>query len=382
MQVKNIEEYNPENYGCYAVTSVKDDFLLYTIHPEGLLEYINYDVYSIGSKFLLAFKEYNTKKTDYVYRIVSETETEEIDFQTYEILKDIIDGSYDTDKNVFILMNSVSIPALLSSNTYYGVLSADERCDTETFGPVGFRDLSDGSGLPVVDIPLYVNSETVSSTCCVNSMGNIHILRTTFKKDLPDAAFRNRAGVTGNARTLSLALKMAYDWAQSSKDPWNNQSTIAINCSNFIDNINISNEVIEELKQLQIPGPVELYLSGHSNPREYKEEILEMPPLFKKWFLSRIRYESLGSLANAYPEALDIDPEMIKKETDFFDETIEYYCLINELDVTSITMEEIINHVQNIFADNNLTRNSELFNFNKINSLVNIIKKKSIQNNL
>ena len=39
MQFKSAQEYNPLNYACYAVTSVKEDFTLNTVHPGGLQEY-------------------------------------------------------------------------------------------------------------------------------------------------------------------------------------------------------------------------------------------------------------------------------------------------------------------------------------------------------
>lgn len=375
MQVQNPEEYNPENYGCYAVTSIVDEFVVHKIYPDGPVEYLDYDIYSIGNKKLLAFKKFNIAQTDYVYVISSSTETEQIDFQTYENFKDVIDGSYDVGKNIFIIMNSVSMPDVLSAKKYEGILSEDKRCDNDTFGPDSFRDLDDGSGLTIVDYTEYLNSGLDSTTCIFNSMGNIHVLRTQFKKDLPDEAYRNRAGVSGNARTITLALKMVYDWAQCSKSPWNDQSQVAIKCSNFIDEIKIPDEVIEELKSFQIASPIELYLSGDDNPRAYKEEILEMPPLFKKWFLLRIRYQSLNSLFHNYPEKLDIDSTMLEKEKSFFNEVIEYYCMTNNLDSTSITGKEIISHYGELFSEKNLTRDSILFDADAMNSVPNVALK-------
>ena len=41
MIYKNIEDYNPAFYACYATTSIKEDFKIYTVHPSGLKEYEN-----------------------------------------------------------------------------------------------------------------------------------------------------------------------------------------------------------------------------------------------------------------------------------------------------------------------------------------------------
>ena len=55
MIYKNTEDYDPSLYACYAITNIKEDFKIYTVHPSGLREYEHYDVYEIENKTLIAF---------------------------------------------------------------------------------------------------------------------------------------------------------------------------------------------------------------------------------------------------------------------------------------------------------------------------------------
>jgi hypothetical protein len=88
MGKKTIEEYDPSNYACYALTAVKEDFTLSLVLPNGLQEYTNYDTYDIGNKTLIALTKAVFFITDFVYRLVSENYTEDILYENYEFLVD------------------------------------------------------------------------------------------------------------------------------------------------------------------------------------------------------------------------------------------------------------------------------------------------------
>jgi len=147
MQYKAPQEYDPSAYACYAITNVKEDFTLNTVHPRGLQEYLDYDIYDIGDKTLIAFTKINVYKTDFVYRIVSQNYTEDIQSDNYEYLSEGLHGSYDKNKHVFYIMQSVSDFNTASSGAYQPV-DTSRRCDLETYSALGFHDITVADGQP------------------------------------------------------------------------------------------------------------------------------------------------------------------------------------------------------------------------------------------
>jgi hypothetical protein len=143
MIYKNTEDYDPSIYACYAVTNIKEDFKIYTVHPSGLREYEHYDVYEIENKTLIAFTKIKFFATDFVFRIVSENHTEEISSENYEFLSDILDESYDQSNYVFFIMRSAASyrEVVGDRNTY---VEDSRRCDIDDFAAVNFQDIITG----------------------------------------------------------------------------------------------------------------------------------------------------------------------------------------------------------------------------------------------
>ena len=67
MQIKAHQEYDPNNYAGYAITSIKEDFKINLLYPSGFVEYSGYDLYDIGDQILIAFNNLHFQKENLVF---------------------------------------------------------------------------------------------------------------------------------------------------------------------------------------------------------------------------------------------------------------------------------------------------------------------------
>lgn len=336
MQYKTFEEYNPSDYACYAITSVKEDFILNTVHPSGLQEYLDYDIYDIGDKTLIAFTKIRFYATDFVYRIVSENYTEDIQSENYEFIEDVLNDSYDKNKNAFFIMQSVSDYQQALGGAPSPVDDA-RRCDLEDYAAVGFLDTNKEGAPDVCDRSQLGGEKVVGWTVFLSSMSNIYIVKVQYSNELDDRQYKDWPIRVNYCRTFSHAVKMAYEWNILNQEPWNAQDNIAIRCNNSFINWSIPQDAIDELIDSQPDTVLFLYLSGDQDPRRSIEENSLVPTKFKNWFMSKIRYRTLASLIQNYPQNLNIPSSMLEKENIFFETEIYKYCVENQLDINTIT---------------------------------------------
>ena len=364
MQYKTFEEYNPSDYACYAITSVKEDFILNTVHPSGLQEYLDYDIYDIGDKTLIAFTKIRFYATDFVYRIVSENYTEDIQSENYEFIEDVLNDSYDKNKNGFMIMQSVSN----YQEAQGGVSSPvddSRRCDLEDYAAVGFYDANKEGASDTCDRN-YLGGDNVKGwTVFMSSMSNIYIVKIECTKEIDDRAYKDWPIRVNFAQTFAHCLKMAYEWSKLNQEPWNAEDNIAIRCNNSFINWSIPQDAIDELIDSQPDTVLSLYLSGDQDPRRSIEENSLVPTKFKNWFMSRIRYRTLASLIQNYPQNLNIPSSMLEKENIFFETQIYKYCVENQLDINTITPIGILDNAY--FSSPNYKETN--------NSITDIIKK-------
>ena len=341
MQFKSTQEYNPSNYGSYAVTSVKEDFTLNTVHPRGLQEYLDYDIYDIGEQTLIAFTKFNYYKTDFVYRVVSQNYTEEIQSENYEFLTEALTGSYDKNQHVFYMMQSISDFDTASAGTYQPV-DTSRRCDLESYSGLGFHDTIVADGKPYfIDLDYMKNDNVLGWTLYLTSLGNINIVKLEFV-NIEEHAYKDWAGCSLMGETFTFVLKMAYQWSLLNQEPWNNSENVSTRCKNAFEHWNMPEDVIQEILDSQPPTPLELFFSGDENPRRSVEANRIMPTKFKNWYISKIRYRTLGSLKQNFPIELSIPDSMIQKEKTFFETETYRFCIENELDILSTTSIDIL----------------------------------------
>jgi len=347
MQYKAPQEYDPSAYACYAITNVKEDFTLNTVHPRGLQEYLDYDIYDIGDKTLIAFTKINVYKTDFVHRIVSQNYTEDIQSDNYEYLSEGLHGSYDKNKHVFYIMQSVSDFNTASSGAYQPV-DTSRRCDLETYSALGFHDITVADGQPYFIDTSYMTDNNIKGwTIYLSSMSNIYVLKLEFDH-IDESAYKSWSASTLMGETFTYVLKMAYEWSLTNQEPWNNSENVSTRCRSAFEDWNMPDDVIQEILDCQPSTSLGLFLSGDNNPRRSVEENRILPTKFKNWYLSRIRYRTLGSIKENYPNELSIPDSMLQKEKTFFETEIYKFCIKNELNILSTTSVDILDKAYTI----------------------------------
>jgi hypothetical protein len=347
MQIKTHEEYNPSNYAGYALTSIKEDFKINLLYPSGFIEYIGYDLYDVGDQTLICFYDMGIYKDNFTYYVVSDNKTEKISHQYYEWVIDVINGDYQKDKTVFVLLNSVAkivenYETLLNDpafkDNFIGLQA--RRCDLEEFGVLGFHDMIEGLEDALLDAAYFGSDNILSFVSIINSVGNMHIVKLKCK-DMPDEAYLNWLGCTGVNRTLFGALKSAYQWAKCANEPWHNTGSLPIKCNQAMIDLDFSEEIISEIENFSFPTVLERYLSNDPDPRRKIEEDQILPSNFKNWFISNLRYRTLGSLSSIHPLGTSIPQSFIDKENNFFELMMYKFCIENSLDIKTVDLAEI-----------------------------------------
>jgi hypothetical protein len=340
MGKKTIEQYDPSNYACYAVTGVKEDFTLNTVLPTGLQEYTNYDTYDLGNKTLIAFTKANFKLTDFVYRLVSQNYTEDILYENYEFLVDVLEDNYDKSKSVFHIMNSAAdYHDILGNRPAY--TEDSRRCDLDGYAAVAFYESDKEDAGDVVDKSYYNDENIEGWTVYLSSMSNIYIVKIDFI-ELNDSLYKQWPCRVNMAQTFPHAMKLAYEWNLLAQDPWSSNEQIAEKCKNAFDEWAIPADAIEEINNGQPDTSLALFFSANGDPRESIEENSQVGSKFKNWFISKLRYRTLGSLNVNYPDQLQIPESMIQKEMSFFETVIYTFCIENKLDLDNVTAIEML----------------------------------------
>jgi hypothetical protein len=366
MIYKNIEDYNPAFYACYATTSIKEDFKIYTVHPSGLKEYEDYHIYDIGDKTLIAFTKIRFLATDFVYRVISENYTEEIQSENYEFVEDVLNDSYDKNKNGFMIMQSASNYQEAQGGISSPVDDA-RRCDLEDYAAVGFLDMNKEGASGMCDQTQLGGEQVQGWTVFLSSMSNIYIVKVEYFNELNDRNYKDWPIRVYYCRTFSHAVKMAYEWNLLNQDPWNSESNIAVRCNQAFTDWAIPQDALDELAESQPDTVLSLYLSGDEDPRKSIEENSMVPEKFKKWYMSKLRYRTISSLVNNYPGTLSIPQSMIDKEIQFFEEEVYNYMIENMLDPRNTNSVELLDHTYKSFTYQDKK--------NKNNSVDDIIRK-------
>lgn len=340
MTKKTHDEYNPSSYACYAVTNVKEDFTLNLVTPSGLVEYVDYDTYDIGQKTLIAFTKANFFVTDFVYRLISQNYEEEILFENYEFLADVLDDKYDKTKSVFHIMNSqANYHQVLGEKSAY--TDDSRRCDLDGYAAIAFYDANKENADDVVDRSYYNNDNIQGWTVYLSSMSNVYIVKIDFI-ELSDRLYKDWPCRVNMAQTFPHAMKLAYEWSLLAQDPWNSTDTIAQKCKAAFDDWSMPSDVIDEIVTTQPDTSLGLYFNNSGDPRQSVQENSKIGPKFRNWFISRLRYRTLGSLIVNHPDSFEIPASMIEKEKSFFEKEIYNFCIENKLNIETVTPVEIL----------------------------------------
>jgi hypothetical protein len=261
----------------------------------------DYALFSVQNRILIAFYNYRTltPKT-YIYA-------------EYENVKQIIQVSIYEDVQKFFHMGK---DHTWGSFVFTGsrivqksdIVITNKRCDIDDYGPIYWDNTGNISTNPQnSSFSQTMSIADIADFSIIASVPNAgHILYLRFKpvngRIMADEV-NNEAVVPASSRTLFEIIKLIDEWSTVSEEPWNNTQAISTKAKEFINKLNIPQEIMNSVRSLQTDMQVYRYLAGDENARSRPplEEIALMPDVVYSWFKEQFCYRSFESLVLYHP---------------------------------------------------------------------------------
>lgn len=261
----------------------------------------DYALFSVKNRILIAFYNYRTftPKT-YIYA-------------EYKNAKQIIQVSSYEDIQKFFHMGK---DHTWGSFTFTGsrivqksdIVITNKRCDIDDYGPIYWDSSGNISTTPQnSSFSQTMSIADIADFAIIASVPNAgHILYLRFKPvngRIMAEEVNNEAVVPAVARTLFEIIKLVDEWAVVSQEPWNNTQAISIKAKEFIDGMNVPQEIMDSIRSQQTDMQVYRYLAGNENARNRPplNEIAPMPEVVYNWFKQQFCYRSFENLVLYHP---------------------------------------------------------------------------------
>jgi hypothetical protein len=288
-----IDEIETEDLELYCIDASTGQKMVYPSQDYALL--------SITNKILIVFYNYRTftPKT-YIYA-------------EYKNVKQIIQVSFYEDVQKFFHMGK---DHTWGSFTFTGsrivqksdIVITNKRCDIDDYGPIYWDKTGNISTNPQnSSFSQTMSIADIADFAIIASVPNAgHILYLRFKPvngRIMAEEVNNEATVPAVARTLFEIIKLIDEWALVSESPWDNTQAISTKAKEFMDGLNIPEEIVDLIRSEQTDMQVYRYLAGNKNARNRPplEEIALMPDVVYSWFKEQFCYRSFESLVLYHP---------------------------------------------------------------------------------
>lgn len=337
--MRTISECNPLEYSCFYYIATKSAVDVYKRNPNGdeLVEDVHQFLTNNGS--IIAFKKYSRYSTDMAYVAKYDDIEQFIQYQIYENMLDIFSGA-DADSNRHYLLFS-SRPFDTSKNK--PVLDSDERCDSQTYSALLFWELTDGSDSPITDNSSVKKDNLQEVFVAFSIPGSANIVRFTFKE--PSGTYVNFPVVTTTARTLLGSLRLACEWQECTKEPFNSTEYPALKIAEFVEKLGVNEEIKNAIYSSQQPMAVAKFLSEPENSRIPSTENGVLPQEVSSWIKGLIRYRTLNSLVRETGIAGEVPEEMLLLEKASVASEVFKLCVLANIEFETMSYEDIRNSI-------------------------------------
>lgn len=304
--MKNISEINPSQFGCFYYTPNKGEVSVYLFAPNENIEYTEYEAFECENGTVIAFNRFKDTPMDYAYLLNCGNTEEIIQYQTYEYVKPFLDGAYDSDDHVFVIMSSRPVADPIG----HRVVPIEDRCDRDVYGAVSFRELTDGVSDSYMNHSIFTPTNMSSLTPVLTIQGSATIWRIGLRTN--DNSHKNYPVVTAITETLVGLLRMCCEWRAMTQEPFNNTEYPALKIAEFMDEIGINAEIENDIRNAHNSMPVEKFITDPLNARNCPEIITPTPASLTNLLKKQMRYMTLFSLSQNTD--FSIDNEILIKE--------------------------------------------------------------------
>ena len=337
--MRTIDECNPLEYSCFYYIASKSAISVYKRNPNSdeLIEDVHQFLTNNGS--IIAFKKYSRYSTDMAYIAKYEDKEQLIQYQIYENMLDIFSGA-DADSNRHYLLFS---SRAFDTSKNQPVLDSDERCDSQTYSALLFWELTDGSDSPLTD-NLSVKKDNLQEVFVALSVpGSANIVRLTFRE--VSGTYVNFPVVTTTARSLLGSLRLACEWQECTKEPFNSTEYPALKIAEFVEKLGINEGIKNSIYLSQEPMAVAKFLSEPENSRIPSVENGVLPSEVLLWLKGIIRYRTLNSLARETGVIGEIPEEILLLEKASIASEVFKLCVQANIEFETMTYDDIRNAV-------------------------------------
>jgi hypothetical protein len=287
--MRDISKLNPALYKHYYLTEETSEVVLKFNTSSGLIDvdHSEYDLFTTDAGTLIAFLVTHQGYQNYIYF----SGLNKVYFQncSYEKYEELFDRPKQDKLIMYSFMKSVEIPEESNYTSQDNSLPEDfVRCDYNKFGSRPFY--------PAINPIAVTHMSNVLDICGIGHL--VCIFTNNTENPNPESQSVNTGG-----RTLSGALKNVYEWAEVHKEPFNNQEDISKIAYDFLEELQIPEEVMNQVIAEQVDMRVSRYLQGESRRVYAIDENIQTPELLKIYFKNKCKYNSLHQLLSNHPRS-------------------------------------------------------------------------------
>ena len=344
VQVKNIDELtsSDENYFAFVETTSQEIQVSY-LAPDGRAEYEDYEAYSHPAGTVIKFHKLpEFGFTPWSIRVTdSDNATFLLQWVNYEDTFEAWENLPMDPHSFLSFMKSKD----LRTDHKGRVLDVNRRCDSQMYGPMIAYFPKDGVKPTSMDLSVVKNYNAALFRPVVNISGTAHITVLNFRGI--DMTWRNWPIVTLSAKTLSGCLRQVVEWRDLYVAGLSEEQ-VAEDANSFINELGITEQMIADLKQSEVPMPVERFMRGYGTPRHGFSETGVLPQSLKNHLKKQLVYRTLSMLEAQHPLHPQIDAnikqqELQKQQTAILD--FVYQVMPAGTNIDEVTTESIYQEV-------------------------------------
>lgn len=323
--MSSIQNIDFSLYSNYAFTKMKQPFKTEIRIDSGYVDFTGCDLFDINDGTIICFKNQSYEgfhdikitgdEVDYIQtvnqnilkRVIEEREDD------YYIFYVFLDSTVQNSKFLFDESFNIKIPNLPSDFI---------KCDYQKLGGTPFYP--GRTGYDVTNV-FYALSIT----------GIGHVLRV----ETVNEGNKNQ-GIQAEyaaSKTLTGMIKLLQDWAILRKEPFNNQEKISQSATEFLQNLNLGENVELDISDVEGDTHLARFIKGdieRSADQEVKSRF-PMPESFKNYLKHHYTYQSLYDL-NKNLNLNIFDDALIIKYKNYFEKILFNYCNKNGIDLDSM----------------------------------------------
>jgi hypothetical protein len=334
--VKPISELTVAPDGCFAFVGSCSSLTLKYEHPGGFGERQDFEAFGHENGTIIRLeKTYLEQNSTWGLTAVLDTGEEyRLHLPTYEENYDFWENRPLRPHEFLAFFDSIEITNGEKSNT---ALPGDGRCDINMYGP-RMHNITDGIKPTQIDFSL-INGLFVSRP--MMSVNGVSHINAQYIHGI-DMSWRNWPCVTIAAKTLSGMLRQLCEW-QELYLSGNASEYYAEKAHLFIEALGITEDMIQELKDSEVPMPTERFMKGYGNPRHGFVETGNLPTSIRDHLKKQLFYQTLSSLEAQHPHHPEVSKALKDQEKEINLEYLLEYCRIRipEVPLNEVTTQEV-----------------------------------------